>query len=464
MPKYYSVCEVTPSHKKANKRYLRVYAHAPQGYLFHDTEGLDVDALRKPMFILSELYSDEAKAVVYIRVDANTIMATFNTSGIPTPSRIGGKEYLSEKRLKGWLQQNVRDPAGELSFIDYDEVYDRCTMLERFTSSCPCPKLEEGTCLPATIYAAYPWLAETQASYTNPEPTVYKRKRFQDVAGFKSVPGTYAIDSDFNESVRPWDNYDFGLVAARSEEFAERGIENARRALHRKVECSQCIFSTKKHAGTYADCGQIKACEGHATEEQAWTALRLWLAKTPYAEGCEGFSIKEIHYLIAMSGIDYLSRAVTPSRNTLTKLAGFRLRGDDLSYRVAPCQGNTTRRASFGSYVALREVFTLLPESKDIPEVKVYEKQILAHAIFSTWGYIRPENGHQPHPVYSITVSHDAIQLTGTTTRGTFGAYYLGGTSNVMEYFGKLWPHSYHRVHTFIGNPGGLVAGSTYNY
>jgi len=460
MPRYYSICEATPSHRISKRNFLRVYGNAPQGYLFHDTdEYLEVDMLRKPMFILSELYA-EAKTVVYVRVDNRTIMATFNTAGIPRPARTGDREFLSKNRLFGWLQKDVRDPASDAILADYDDIYDTCTMLERFTGNCPCPKLEEGTCLTTTMYAAHPWLADQLTSFSEPETTEYKRKRYQDLNGFVFTPGQYSINADFTEAIRPWDNYDFALVAARSKEFSERGAENARRFAHRKIECSQCTFSTKHRDGTYGDCGQVRNCDSHTTEEQAWEALYTWLAATPYENGTSKFALHEIHYLMSIAGEDHLSRAITPTRNGNTKLAGFRLGGDDLTFRVAPCQGNTTRKKKYPSYAELRAEFPALPESDKIPEVHLERKHVLAHAIFSTWGYVHTRDGHQPHPVYSITKMRHETILTGTSTRSTFWCYCLTPASHVMEFFQRLWPHGFAtaKIHLNTVMPAGQSA------
>lgn len=451
MSRYYSVCEVTSSIKQSSKRYLRIYNKAPQGYLFHDTENpLDFSHIRRALFVLAELYDASAKAVVGIRVNPNTIVATFNTSGLPKPARDGGKEYIANKRLTGWLHPNARDPGCDTLEVDYDDIYDQCTMLERFTGHCPCPKLEEGLCLPNTMFAQHPWLAEAIADYTDPEPSEYKRTRYREIDSFTFTPGQYTVGEDFTEAVRPWDNYDFALVPTRKEEFSERGSANARRHVHRKVECSQCIFSTKNRNDTYSDCGQVNRCKQHATEEQAWAVLYKWLEhSTAYTTGNAAFALHEIHYLMRASGMDYLSRAITPTRNIMTKLAGFSGR-DSLSYRVVPCQGNTERRATFSSYADLRKVIHGLPASKDIPEVHLDKKHVLAHAIYATWYNIHG-SGHQPHPVYSITHERDYVCLTGTTSRSTFSAGSLSTASHVKEFFSKLWPGSYHTVNDKIG-------------
>jgi len=452
MPRYYSVCEATPSvHTYTRSRkYMRVYASAPMGYIFHDTEeSLDVNTLRKPMFVLSELY-ENVKIGIYVRVNAHTIMATFNTGGIPRPARVQGGEYLDKNKLVGWLQKDVRDPTSDLTRVNYDDVYDTCTMLERFTGHCPCVKLLEGTCLPTTLYVQYPWLADNATSFVDPEVGTYKRKRYHVLNDFTYTPGQYSIQEDFAESVRPWDNYDFSLVEKRANAFSERGSENARRFAHRKIECSQCAFSTKQRSGTYEDCGQIRTCTEHTTDEQAWSALYSWLERTPYEAGTSDFALHEIHYLMQIAGEDHLSRAVTPTRNTKTKLGGFRLIGEHLSFRVAPCQGTPTRKKRFDSYTELRTAFPMLLESDKIPETFLDRKHVLAHAIFSTWNVVQPRNGHQPHPVYSITKLRDETTLTGTSTRNTFCAYHLTPTSHVMEYVQYLWPNGFARIKQYI--------------
>jgi hypothetical protein len=466
MPKYYSLCDASPSVNTYANKYKRVFDRAPQGYLFHDTEGLHVSALRKPLFILSELYPPEAKAVVYVRVNAETIMATFSTAGVPVPTATVsdpyrdklGYEYLGKHRPTGWLQKNVRDPAEEIAAVNYDDIYDTCTMLERFTGKCPCPKLAEGTCWPITLYKQYPWLSETLSNFTAQEPSVYKRKRFEAIDGFKYTPGSYTTKHDFEESVRPWDSYDFSIVDERIKAFAERGEENARRTAHRKIACSQCAFSIKKHTGNYADCGSIAECREHITEEEAWTALYDWLNLTPFVKGFPGFSLPEIHYLMAMAGSEYLSRAITPTRDTLTKLAGFRLYAGspEFIYRVVPCKGNKQRRTKVESYAALREYFPILPKSEDIPKTELLPKQVLAHAIFSTWACIRASGGHQPHPLYSIISQHTHTTLIGATTRGTFEAHTLSNVSDVSTYVHYLWPNGYPRIKVLSkrGYPG----------
>lgn len=448
MSRYYSICETTPSVQiyRDARRYLRVYNNAPVGYLFHDTEApLDVNALLKPMFVLSELY-EGAQVGIYIRVDAHTVMGTFNTGGIPRPSRVGDVEYIGKNKMVGWLQKDVRDPEGDVTFVDYDDIYDTCTMLERFTGHCPCPRLNAGTCLPITMYVKHPWLTDTVTSFVNPEMETYKRKRYCVLNDFKFTSGAHTIRADFAEAVRPWDNYDFSLVAARSQIFAERGAENSRRFAHRAVECSQCAFSTKQHTGAYEDCGQISSCKSHTTEDQAWTALYDWLKQTPYETGAPEFALHEIHYLMQIAGEDHLSKAITPTRYTTTKLGGFRLIGADLSFRVAPCQGSTARKKRFDSYTKLRTAFPMLLESDKIPEMFLARKHVLAHAIFSTWSDIQPENGHQRHPVYSITKLRDETILTGTSTRSTFHAYQLTPMSHVMEYVQYLWPRSFAHI------------------
>jgi hypothetical protein len=450
MPRYYSVCEFTPSFLKGsrgsryNKYYLRVYNTAPEGYIFHDSENpLDFNHLQRALYLLSSLYDESAKAVVGVRIDAKTIAVTFNTTGFPKPARDGGQEFISNNRLTGWLQENVRDPSCENIPVDFDDIYDQCVMLERFTGHCPCPKLDEGTCLPSTVYAQFPWLADKTATYSAPPSSEYKRVKYNEIDSFVYTPGQYSVKDDFTDAVRPWDNYDFSLVPVRKDEFSERGSSNARRHVHRKEVCSQCVFSTKKHTGTYEDCGQVNSCKNSITEDEAWTALYKWLDEaTPYTTGNDAFALHEIHYLMSMADTDMLSRAITPTRNILTKLAGFSGR-DTIRYRIVPCQGDTERRALFSSYAELRATFPTLPHSKDIPETHIDKKLVLAHAIYSTWSSIR-SSGHQPHPVYSITHSRGEVHLTGTTSRSTFHASSLGLATHVMSYFRKLWPHRYH--------------------
>lgn len=455
MPRHYSICEMTPSvfHRRTHSDFVRVYPQAPQGYLFHDSEKpIEFSDIHRPLFVLSELYTEGVKAVIGIQVDANTIVATFNTAGIPRPAKVGMVEHLSQHQYKGWVHPDIRDPASEAVVVNYDDIYDACTMLERFTGHCPCPKQAEGTCFSSTVFARFPWLAERLNNYSNPDAGQYKRVRYKDLYGFEYTSGQLSIKDNFTESVRPWDNYDFNLVPLRKKEFAFRGEEASRRSGHRTNECPKCAFSTKKHTGTYADCGEIRSCTKHATTEEAWRVLYDWLDKdTPYTRGNPQFALHEIHYLMHMSGTEALSRAITPTRFTQTRLAGFAGQGT-LGYRLVPCQGNTQRRRIFRSYASIREEFPDLPDTKDIPEITLTRHEILAHAIFSTWHSIRGE-GHQPHPVYDIVHTRGSVTLQGTTTRSIFSAYTLDKYSHVMDYYQHLWGRTYPQVHDKLQSP-----------
>ena len=456
MARYYTLCETTPGEAYGKNQYLRVFTPASEGILFHDTDApLKFVDIQKALWMISDIY-ENAQKVIAIRVDKNTIMTTFSTASIPKPSRQGQRystqkqpEYLETHKIRGWLLRDIKDPACEPVAVDFNDLYNDCTMLERFTDCCPCPKKNEGTCLPSTVYLRYPWLAENITNYSGTEPERLKTKRFKEIDGFEYVSGQLATSADFTEAVRPWDNYDFSLVVKRKAKFAERGQNTAHRFAHRKAECTQCVFSTKKYTGSYVDCGRISECVSHSTEEQAWAVLFDWLDNnTSFTKGRKEFSLREINYLIHEAGLEAKSRAITETRNIDTILGGFHFRYEDgpLMYRVAAGRGNLARHKYFDSYEELRRHYPMLPASEDLPSFTVSRKMLLAHAIFARWNNIPGTSGswgHSQHPVWRIAQRSETMSIYGHTTKSSFEGACLSAASSVHQYVTALWRGGY---------------------
>jgi hypothetical protein len=457
MARYYTLCETTPG-KEAGKsggqrRYLRVY-YASEGFLFHDTEdSLTFTDIQKALWMLSDLYED-AQRVIAICVDDNTIMATFSTYALPRPTRPGFNlyssvkpdEYLESSGLAGWLLRDIKNPASEPIPVDYNDLYNDCIMLERVTDNCPCVKQAEGTCFPSTVYLRYPWLAANTTNYSATEVSKFHTKRYENVGGFEYISGQLATSADFSEAIRPWDNYDFRLVPKRETQFAERGQELSHRSTHRKVECSQCTFATKKHGGGYEDCGRIKDCRTHTTEEQAWVTLFDWLkTDTDFVTGTPGFSPGEINYLIKEAGRAEHSKSISDTRKVPTYLAGFHsgYSTEYMQYMVTAARGHLSRHKYYVSYKDLRMDYPMLLASADIPPITVEPKMLLAHAIYSGWPYIRGESGgwgHRNHPFWRMELQHGTMSTYGHTSNGYFHGPSLSVASHVSDYIQAKWP------------------------
>lgn len=452
MPRYYTICETTEGVQKSHKsaaRYLRIYAASPEGFLFHDTEHtLDFSDVQKALWRLSELY-EGANKIIALRVDDQTIMATFNTCALPRPVRMRETqafdaetvEYLASTELSGWLLENIKDPTAQPIAVEYNSLYSSCLMLERLMDCCPCTRLSEGTCLPQTAYLQYPWLAKDVTNYSAIETPKLRTKRFSTVDDFSYISGQYATSSDFTKAVRPWSDYDFSLVEERLATFAERGQNLSHRAVHRKVECSKCTFSVKKHTSEYTDCGFITQCTTHVTEDQAWAVLFDWLENdTAFIHGDDGFTPREINYLISIAGRKEDSRAISPTRNVPTYFAGFHssYRTDrTLLYKIVAARGALNRHRYYPTYTSLRADYPMLPARGAIPEIKLEPKILLAQAIFSQWQYIKRSSGgwgNQNYPVWRVELSHGELSTYGRTTARWFYGPTLRVASAVDEF------------------------------
>lgn len=464
MAKYYTVCETTPGYsgyRRNSMRWNRVYK-PHDGYLFCDTENtLHIEDIQKPLWQLAKLYDGTAKKVICVRIKPSIIMATFNTAAFPRPARLqrmyrddDQPEYLSTAKLTGWVFEDVTDPAKSAQYIDYNSIFDDCIMLERLTGTCPCPRLEEGTCFSNTVHKHVPWLADGDSAYQLPALTVFKTKAYTELCGFEYISGQYAIKDDFADSIRPWDNYDFGLVPMRKAEFKERGAANASRKLLRKVECSKCVFSITYNTGVVKDCGRISYCNSSATESEVWSALYGWLENTPFKNKLGLFSPEEIDYLITVSGEERASRAISPVRNTDTHLAGFYYPyttfspyGDTtLRYRVSAARGDVSRFKYYRTYADLRKYYPALPPSENLPKPTLTDKELLAHAVFSTWQRVRAEYGHQPHDVHRIARSSFGSDIYGCSSRSTFHVRSLSVGSSAEDFYRALWPYEMEQV------------------
>jgi hypothetical protein len=224
--------------------------------------------------------------------------------------------------------------------------------------------------------------------------------------------------------------------------------------LLRKVECSQCLFSLKLHTGAIKDCGHADKCTAHSTEEQIWKLLYGWLERTPYKRGSAGFSLAEIEYLITMSGKEYPSKGLTGNRAVDTHLAGFYYSGKeifvsptpDLTYKIVAARGDVSRRRGYASYAALRRDYPHLKPTEELQAGQLSDKIILAHAVLSTWHFVRAEAGHQPHDVHRLQSDAYGVELYGCTSRSTFLVRSLSTVSSAEDYYKALWPYSYHEA------------------
>jgi len=461
------MCETTPGVLRFRKTWDRVYPAQP-GYLFHDTEAtLHIRDIQKAMWRLSKLY-DNAKHVLSFRVNENTLVATFSTEALPYPRDTSSRnwrgetntpidEYLQRTNLSGWLIEDIHNPAVLPQHVAYNDLYDDCIMLERMMGLCPCPRLKEGTCFPDTAYKKTPWLADATGYIVPSDFKVYRTKEYKELDGFEYVSGQYATNADFSQSVRPWDNYDFSLVETRKAEFSQRGQVNALRQAHRQVECTACIFGVKRYSGPTTDCGRIRDCTTHATEEQVWDLLHTWFRLSPYVNGTGGFTVAEIEYLVSVSGKEHMSRAVSPTRNISTHLAGFYWAGGVISlhtqsetmplcYRATPAQGRQGRTASYDFYDQLRADFPELPAGNTLKPGLLNPQLLLVYAILSTWRYIPAVDGHQSYGTHRLETSEYGVDLYGHTSRSTFLARSLSVGAPADDLYNTLCRYSEHEV------------------
>lgn len=426
-----------------------MYRDAGTGYLFHNTDGLtSFESVHRAMWVLSGLY-DDARSVWAIRIDANTVMASFNTQSIVKPIAISrgvnnesGYEWVSKNQPKGWLVANIRDPKTSVEAIDYDSMYDGCLQLERTTGHCPCPRMKDGTCLTSTLFRVMPEM--DLAEFAPVETAAHQVQRYKNVASYEYKPGLYMVDAAFVESLRPWDNYDFALIPEREKEFRDRGKSIVVKNNFRKAECAQCVFR-RGSTDNVLDCGRINSCDGHAVEADAEKALENWFYdNTPFAEGSEGFSKEEMVYLMTHAGKECVTTQLgNGSRNIAARLAGFFVNQYDthLKYAVVAAKGNLSRRITFNSYAELRAAVPKLPPTHQLINNEIDLTVAIAHAVFAAtfahrYTYYRYGKGEPWH------IAHDgtSVSMYVQNNNRWYTAVTYRWRDQQAKLFQLLWP------------------------
>ena len=366
--KYYTICQFTPSYQAYSRsKYARVFAHNPEGFLFHDTENdLDIRHIRKALYRLAELHQQDestkaiADTALVIRVNAKTLAATFSMSGLPRPVKIRkgywndsqAIDWLSENNLSGWYLESVKDSSVPPTEVNYSQLYDHCENLMRLMGNCPCELQKTGECAEQLVWSKWPSAfqdAVIQRSHYGIEPDMLRKVRYKEVDGFHLVSGSHTTTDDFNASVRPWDNHDFSQVEERKHELSVRGKTRHVKEARKKAICTECVFSLKSYKGNVSDCGQLGRCTSGIKEEDAWTTLYHWLDKKSGFMNMPGFTEEQRQHLIRLSGITVTARVLYESRQTKTVFGGFmKDRDDDWAYFLSAGAGSGSRELGQG--------------------------------------------------------------------------------------------------------------------
>lgn len=440
--RYYTVCEMTPSHSKGyqarngkRRRFSRVYPKAPNGFLFHDTENrVDIDDLRGAINRLADLFeTGEAGTVrrenraLAIRVSEQSIAVTFSTDALPRPVRLdagydssrGGslfEEWLSKNPMNAWVIPCVNDLQTPPISFNPNELYDHCIRLERLTDMCPCPRQETGECFKTLVapklHEAFP--DGQQTSWLFNDYGLLRRVRY------KVLPGNWAltspkttVGSDFTETFRPWDYHDFSDVDGRKQELSERAVARHSRDTYRKAKCTACAFSIPLKEGV-TDCGSIHDCTTGCTEENAWRVLMAWLHDESGFLDMPGFTSAERNFLIRHAGSVALSNVFSHKRKSSVTAGGFYYRTYTSSwgYQLVSTGGDMQRSMLYGSYKELRWALPHLPENPEYVELP--EKTLYVFAAF----------GKQPRIYSSGKPSYErrVTKFDGETHVSTDGA------------------------------------------
>jgi len=403
--RYYTVCEMTPSHStgyrsRNGKRgaYSRVYARAPNGFLFHDTEHpVDIADLRAAVNRLADLFETEeagvprrANQALAIRVNKQTIAVSFSTDAMPRPVRLqagydtsrGGQlyeEWLSKHPFEAWVIPRVNDLQTPPSSFQPGELYDHCIKLERLTDLCPCPLQDTGECFKTLVAPkfkeAFP--DGRQTSWIFNDYGLLRRVRYKVLPGdwLLTSPKT-TVGSDFTQTFRPWDYHEFSNVKERKDELSERAVARHSRDSHRKAKCTACAFAIPTNGG-FTDCGSIHSCTTNCTEENAWRVLLAWLHDESGFMDMQGFTPAERNLLIRYAGATALASVFSHKRKSSITAGGFYYRSHTSSwaYQLVSTGGDMQRSMLYGSYQELRGVLPQLPEKVDyveIPDTTLY--------------------------------------------------------------------------------------------
>lgn len=460
MARYYLLTEFTPSYVPQGRvLHRRVFSCAPQGFLFHDTAPeLHLRTILRPLRALAQLCGSVHKALV-LRVDAQTLVATFSLAGFPYPVQVNlpapyessdeSFEWLNKNPLRGWLIPDVHNPhLAPIPCVPGD-YYDACTELSKFTGGCPCPLLKAGVCQEKYLVPNLPAgfdLHDLITDFTIPESSL-KRVKYRRLNAFEYITGTYTQEEEFAEALRPWDAHTFSSVEVQRTKYAKRGAVNSFRAAFRKAQCATCCFMQPRY-GKPDECGASGGCEGATNEASAWGLLYQWYRQSGF-DNTPGFTNAERDYLIEAAGRSSLAKGIC-SRRTQTLYGGFVYTNQTWSYRLSADAGNPQRTIDIPSWGRLK---TILPELPDtLPATTLQSQDRLACAILGRRWCVT-ETQRRSFPIHSIQVTPLCISAYGASTSdatSVSATLQRGSHATVLNYYCERWGHSYYRAPAWI--------------
>lgn len=410
MPKYYTVCDMTPSRAdRYDRQHQRVYPSAPRGFLFYDSEGLEPQQLRKAMWSLLGTISEDNKPegaipALFIPLDECTVAATFSLRAFPSPIRYGktqyynrhvtanpGTEWLSVHGadLEAAVVTDITNPLSRINYVNPNALYDQCTELMRLTGLCPCD-LEGAKCRSENVLPSLKEITEEQMLYDfflDKEDVRFAR--YKHVAGFEYASPATTTLQDFETGNRPWDAHDFTAVEARRAEYKVRGNRQSVDYKKRTLECSECAFQTMQYDGTSTDCGWVRNCTGPVSVEQAYEALQEWYDESGY-ENMRFFTAAQRDYLMLKGGEEVRAKICGATRRIKATYGGFLRTGygatGGWTYRLSAHAGDISRHEDFKSYADLRSVLPELPEQPTVEPLDYKVK--LAAASLGAWPHV----------------------------------------------------------------------------
>lgn len=381
--------------------YLRIYPRAPSGFIFHDTDAaIDIADIRHALHRLANLHEvgeedapAKANQALALRVDANTLVASFSMSALPTPTLVathGGRlhtgqntrEWLGTQSLTGWFVESVQDPSVAATPFVPNAFYDECTRLERLTGHCPCALLTTKECQATWVAPRIPEPFRAVGLLSRDFPVDYTMLR---KVAYVTLPGEWKRTSpkttatyDFTESIRPWDYQTFVNIEARQELISARAKTRHARVRHVATKCNSCELATRyRGAMAASDCGLLRDCTAPSTPEMVQRVLDDWLDTSSYLS-MPGFTDAQRDYLIRLGGTTVLAKTFSPSRRVKNLHAGFMRTGyytaGSWVYQLVSAGNNLSRYLQYNSYKELQEV---LPELPDSPEVGPVDRRVL---------------------------------------------------------------------------------------
>lgn len=451
MARYYLIAKLTAGYNAYRNKFSYIYPRAPDGFLFHDTDDdLPLSAIQLPLKKLSELFEDATKALV-LRVDANTLIATFSLNGFPYPTKYGynSDEWLQREQLEGYLISDVNDPKA-VHVCNPDDVYSNCIELPRYTGGCPCPLQRTGECKEKNLYPNLPAAFTPADMHTDflIEKESLKRVKYKKLVDFEFVSGALTTVGDFQDAIRPWNTHDFDQVEYRKAELSSRGKERHRRDKFRKEKCKTCCFAVTGN-NFIRDCGQLNRCDAPVSETTAWALVWQWYRDSKF-ESIPGFTPEQRDFLILKAGDNYSCRAINKTRRTKVKLAGF---VQDLSnnwcYQLSAAAGALQRFVYVASW---GELVAIIPElSQEFSPAELNSKTRLACAILGSQRYIyQVHRGH--YPLYKVQVYATYVEATGAAARyeATTKTLSTGLDANVKKYFTLALGHNFTHANAWL--------------